>query len=557
MARVSRKGSSARAAHPVLFRRYKTALYVRLSVEDIRKRISDSIGTQRAMLLDFLQASPDLELYDVYEDVNYTGTNFNRPGFTRMMEDIQAGVVDCVVVKDLSRFGRSFEEMGHFLERVFPFLQVRFISINDRYDSLTASLDESSLIVPIKNLMNEVYARDISKKTRSGKRAKQQRGEFCGSFAPYGYTKVGSSFVVDEETAPVVKQIYQWIIDGMSDTTIAQKLNGMEVLPPSRYRFEKGITKAKKHEDTKFWYKSAIKRISEYLVYTGVMVSGKFQSDFLRGGGTVAKNRDEWIITEDAHPAIIDQETYEAVQTIREARKQNHKTEAPNAGQGNIFKGLIFCGDCGSHMTRRQQRKKHTFFCNVHLEVDKNACTYKPIREADMQTALYAYISREISLCVDMSRIIDDLKKRTSFQRQRYTFDRRIEALQAKLIQNRRFRGSLREDHKDGILTEQDYIMLKADYDEEKDSLQKELDALLAEKLRQENTLSPENKWVAEFRRFESERQLSAQMVSALVERIEVYEGARIEVKLHYRDEFEALRACINVFETEAKAANG
>lgn len=563
MARVSRKANAAAMAErPAVIRIYNTAIYTRLSDEDIRKKISDSIGTQKAMLMNYLQAHPDLRLYDVYQDVNYTGTNFNRPDFTRMIKDIQAGLVDCVLVKDLSRFGRSFEEMGHYLERVFPFLQVRFISVGDGYDSLTASLDESSLIVPLKNLMNEVYARDISKKVQSSVKLKQKRGEFCGSVAPYGYIKAGPVFVIDEETAPVVRQIFDWILEGKSDMAIAQILNNRKLLPPSRYRFEKGITKAKKHQEAQFWYKSAVKRISENPAYTGILAQAKHQSNFLHGGGRIVNDRDAWIIKEEAHPAIIGSGTFEAVQKIRKARRQNYKVNEDYVPQDNIFKGLIVCGDCKAHMMRSRLRRvggdEHFFQCNVHTQVNKSACTQKRIMEADLQDALFAYISREISLAVNISRIIKDMKKRDSYQGQKHTLDGKIGAVQKKLGKNRRFRGSLREEYKDGVLTEEDYACMKEDYDEEKERLQQELDALLAEKLRQDTTLSPDNKWNTEFRRFEMEQQLSAQMVSTLVDRIEVYDGGRIGVSLCYRDEFEALREYICSFEyEEAKAVNG
>jgi DNA invertase Pin-like site-specific DNA recombinase len=555
MARTSRKkqlNAGEQIPYGVKAKIYRVAVYVRLSVEDIRKKISDSIGTQKALLINFIQTQPDLQLYEVYEDVNYTGTNFNRPGFLRMIADIQAGLVDCVIVKDLSRFGRSFEEMGHYLERVFPFLQVRFISVGDHYDSLTATLDESSLIVPLKNLMNEVYARDISKKVKSGKKVKQQRGEFCGAFAPYGYIKEGSSFVLDEEVAPNVRQIFEWIVSGMSDTAIANKLNGMNILPPSRYRFLKGITKGKKHEETLFWYKSAVKRISENPAYTGNMVSGKYQSATMRGK-IIETDSSEWIITENAHPSIIDTETFDAVQKIRAERHQHFQSNSESLRPQNIFKGLIFCGDCGKHMVRKPARKKFTFYCYVYDQVDKTACTMKPIREADLKAALYAYISREICLAGDMSRLISELQRRASYKEQRVSYEKQIETVQNKLTQNRRFRGSLREDYQDGVLSEQDYITMKADYDEEKENLQSELESLLIEKSRQDTTLSPENKWIMEFRRFETEQQLSAGMVAALVDRIDVYDGARIEVKLKYRDELEALQEHINNTETEAE----
>ena len=552
MPRVSRKphlAATAEPPSPAVMRIYKTAIYVRLSLEDVRKKISDSIGTQKTMLMNHLQTQPDMELYEVYEDVNYTGINFNRPAFQRMIEDIHAGLVDCVLVKDLSRFGRSFEEMGHYLERVFPFLQVRFVSVNDNYDSLTASLDESSLMVPLKNLMNSIYSRDLSKKTRAGKRAKQQRGEFCGSFAPYGYIKEGPSLLLDNEAAPVVRLIFTWVLEGMSDAAIAQKLNEMCISSPSRHRFEKGLTKAKKHEKAQYWYKSTVKRISEYPVYTGTLVTGKYHSDSLRGGGISIKSQDECFIFENAHPAIVDSETFKAVQRIRQTRKQNYKQAAAGTRPSNLFKSLVFCGDCGKHMTRSTRKDKYTYVCFLYLGVNKNACTPKAIREADLQAAVFAYISREIRLSVDMVRLIETLQKRSSYQERQAALEKQVTALNGKLEQNRRFRGTLREDFKDGILTEQDYTTMKADYDNEKDNLQQELDSLLARKTMQNHTLSPENKWIAEFRRFETEETLSAPMASALVQSIKVYDGGRIEIDLRYRDELQGLQAYLSTFE--------
>jgi len=331
MARKTRKilsGGNAAELSPVVSEKiYKTAVYVRLSVEDIRKKSSDSIGTQKNMLLQYIQTQPDLQLHKIYEDINYTGTNFNRPGFTEMIGDIQSGKADCVVIKDLSRFGRNFKETGHYLERVFPFLQVRFIAVNDNYDSLTATLDETALTIPLKNLINEIYARDVSKKSQSGFKQKQKRGEFCGSIAPFGYIKRGNSLVVDEEAAPVVKQIFIWAAEGHSDSAVAQKLNGLKITPPGQYRFEKGISKAKNHEETKFWHKSAVKRITENIAYTGLLAQGKTQSNFLHRSGRIEKNRDEWIIRENTHTAIIEKEIFDKIQEIRLRRKESAKNK--------------------------------------------------------------------------------------------------------------------------------------------------------------------------------------------------------------------------------------
>jgi DNA invertase Pin-like site-specific DNA recombinase len=526
---------------------YKTAIYVRLSVEDIRKKISDSIGTQKAMLLQYIQTQPDLRLYKIYEDINYTGTNFNRPGFIKMIEDIQSGAVDCVVIKDLSRFGRNFEETGHYLERVFPFLQVRFISVNDGYDSLTATLDETTLILPLKNLMNEVYARDVSKKSQSGYKQKQKRGEFCGAVAPYGYIKSGNSLIVDEEVAPVVKQIFTWILEGYSDTDIAKKLSALKITPPSRYSFEKGIKKAKKYENTKFWYKTTIKRITTNPAYTGVLAQGKEQSNFLNGGGRIKNNRDEWIVRENTHPSIIENEIFDKVQEIRVRRKKSvinkeDKTNTPKNCYENIFKGLLFCADCKSAMQRRYHYRADgsifsKFVCNVYAQVDKNGCTKKNIKEDDLREALYSCIITQINLVADVSRIIQNIKKEKSYIKQTDTLGKKIDEIKRKLQQNQRYRGSLREDYVDGVISEQDYINMKSEYEEERNNLQNDLDLLESNKFQHETMLSGENKCISEFRKFENERHLSAQMVSALIERIEVIDYDKIIVYFKYRDE--------------------
>jgi len=552
MPRVSRKFQSdvAIIQQPSLHI-YKVAVYVRLSIEDIRKKISDSIGTQKSMLLKYLQSQPGMQLYDIYEDLNYTGTNFNRPGFTRMIEDIQAGLVNCVVVRDLSRFGRNFEETGHYLERVFPFLRVRFIALGEKFDSLTATLDESTLMVPLMNLVNEVYARDISKKVTSGFKAKRERGEFCGSFAPYGYIKEGTHLIVDSEAAPVVQQIYQWRLEGMGIIAIVQKLNSLKILPPSRHRFEKGITKAKKHEETLYWYKSAVKRVLSNPAYVGNLALGRYKSNFLKGARVTVVAENEWVIVKDAHPAIISAETYDAVQKLTATRRNAYKWDNVTLTQ-NIFKGIIFCGDCGKHMARERRRAKFAYVCYVYRGVDPQSCTMKAIKEADLHAMLYAYIKREIDLAVEMPRIIAKVKKQQSYKHQQNIMDREIASLKRKLEQNRRFRGSLREDFKDGILTEQDYTTMKTDYDTEKDKFQLRMDELLTQKERHDEIISPENKWVLTFNRFHAEQQLSEDMVSSLIERIEIFDGGRIEVFLKYRSELDALHGYLTQFDSGA-----
>ena len=242
---------------------------------------------------------------------------------------------------------------------------------------------------------------------------------------------------------------------------------------------------------------------------------------------------------------IITEDTFEAVRKMHESSKKTF-AEGSCASAENIFKGLIVCGDCGKHMTRLRRRAKFSFECYIYQSIDRDACSKKTIKEADLHTALYTFIKKEIDLAVDMSRIVADMQKRQSYKHQQSIMDKQISALKRKIEQNRHYRGSLREDLNDGVITEQDYAMMKTDYDAEKLELQASLDELVAAKEAQAETMSPDNKWIAEFRRFESEAQLSAGMVSTLIERINIYEGARVEVSLRYRDDYDSLQARVD-----------
>jgi DNA invertase Pin-like site-specific DNA recombinase len=305
---VARKSKKNRTEPQIpLQTTYKAGLYARLSVEDMRKRESDSIGTQMSLLRQFVIEQSDMELISEYEDTDRTGMNFNRPGFNRMLDDIRNGKINCIIIKDLSRFGRNHIETGNYIERVFPFIGVRFISINDNYDSTTAS-NNDGLIIPLKNLINEVYAKDISKKVCSQYEMKRKRGDFCGSFAPFGYIKDGNALVIDEVASEVVRRIFRLVIEGYSDLAIARILNDEEV---------------PKHR-SKRWYKSAIKRITENTAYLGRLEQGKYKTDLMNGGIRVNKSPELWVVVNGTHPPIIDHDAFEAVREIRQERKKQY-----------------------------------------------------------------------------------------------------------------------------------------------------------------------------------------------------------------------------------------
>lgn len=311
MARKSRKNQNILIQKPENII-YKAGLYARLSVEDFRKKESDSIGTQMSLLRQFASGQPDIRIIREYEDADKTGTNFNRADFNLMLHDIKSGKINCIIVKDLSRFGRNYIETGDYLERIFPLLGVRFISAADNYDSLYTSNDES-LTIPLKNIINEYYARDISKKIRSQYEMKRKRGEFCGSVAPYGYIKKGNSLIVDEEKSKTVKRIFSLAARGYGDAKIAEILNSEGIFPPA------------KHRGSRKWYKSAVRRITVNTAYLGRLEQGKYMTDFM-SGGRIKLPPDKRVIVKNTHLPIIDEKIFEAVKII----KQRHKNERKN-----------------------------------------------------------------------------------------------------------------------------------------------------------------------------------------------------------------------------------
>lgn len=301
----------------------RAAAYLRLSIEDGDKAESNSIGNQRELIRDFAAERPGLHLVEEYADDGYTGTNFERPGFKRMMEDIKSGKINCIIVKDLSRLGRNYIEMGKYLEQIFPMMGIRFIAINDNYDNAnTESSDSDSIVVPFKNLLNDSYCRDISIKVRSQLDMKRRKGEFIGGYAIYGYCKDERNknrLVVDEYAADIVRSIYRRKLEGMSAQAIAEQLNSENVLAPSEYKRLCGLNyhsgfKAGTHAK---WQAIQVLRILKNEIYTGTMVQGRRQKINYK----IKKIRDVeesgWIRVPNMHEAIIPQKLFDTVQEAK------------------------------------------------------------------------------------------------------------------------------------------------------------------------------------------------------------------------------------------------
>ena len=342
---------------------YDAALYLRLSRDDIEdggaKIESDSIANQRELLRSFVKSQPDIQIFDIYVDDGYSGGDFDRPEFKRMTKDIESGKVNCVIVKDLSRFGREYIEAGRWIEKIYPALNVRFISVTDQFDSNTADFSEKSFVVPVKNFLNESYCRDISGKVRSHQKIKREKGEFIGAFAPYGYRKDSENkncLVVDVEAADVVRKIFAWKMEGFSLGAIAEKLNERQVLSPKAYKKANGenYNSGFVGTDTPKWSAVQIKRILTNEVYIGNLVQGKQERISYKVKKRLNKPETEWTRVKDTHPAIIKQSEFEVVQKLLQYDGRASKT----AEHASFFSGFVFCGDCGTPMIRRVNRYK-------------------------------------------------------------------------------------------------------------------------------------------------------------------------------------------------------
>lgn len=372
---------------------FKAAIYVRLSkedgdVSDASKAESNSISNQKELIKDFLKDKLDIRVVSERVDDGYSGVNFERPAFLLMLEDIRQGKVDCVVVKDLSRFGRNYIESGRYIEKIFPMLGVRFIAINDNYDSFTGKSQTDDIVIPFKNLINDAYCRDISIKIRSHLDIKRRKGEFIASYTVYGYKKDEQDhnrLVVDEYAAGVVKNIFAWKIGGMSQQRIADRLNQMGVLSPAEYKKSCGSKYRAKFQTKKksLWSAVAVARILTNEGYTGTLIQGRFTTPNYKVKKTVVKSEAEWVRICDAFEAVISWEEFETVQRLLEKDTR----VAPERKEVYLFSGLLVCGDCGRQMSRKVSTvtgKKYVYYmCSANKK--EGICSSHRIREEELE----------------------------------------------------------------------------------------------------------------------------------------------------------------------------
>ena len=378
---------------------FQTAIYARIS-RDKKEKPSDSIENQIALCESFIQKSEDFSLAGIYKDIAKTGTDFERPDFENLMDEVRMGKVNCIVVKDLSRFGRNYTELGNFIEKIFPFLGVRFVAVNDNLDTFHMDDPNKSLEVILKNIVNETYATDISKKVSSSHQMRIKQGGFICGAAPYGYVARKDEDGIrrlypDENTAPIVKEIFAAYLKGLSTLGISKLLLEKRVYIATDYRkFGKAVSDSE--EAIRIWQPTTILQVLKNRAYTGTLIQGRNQKHLYEGKSRERLSEEHWTVTENAHEAIISMDTFEKVQEkisekaapIKRSRKEN-----ATAKDDTIFRGMVYCNLCQKRMSvHRQLSGKRTVFyfsCNRFGEYKAEKCG-TAITEVTLQNTVKA-----------------------------------------------------------------------------------------------------------------------------------------------------------------------
>lgn len=521
---------------------WNTCGYVRLSREDGGGEESNSVTSQKNLIHDFLSRRPEFRECGMKVDDGYTGLHFQRPAFQEMMEEIRAGKINCVIVKDLSRFGRNYLETGEYLEKIFPFLGVRFIAINDHYDSLEKTAGISGLILPLKNIVNEAYCRDISIKIRSQLEIRRKRGDFTGSFAVYGYRKDPENknrLVVDPSAAGVVRDIFRWKLEGFSAAAIAKRLNQGGVLSPLAYKTLQGIRLSTPFQRSgqSEWFASTVLRLLKNPVYMGTLIQGKNTTPGYKVKKRAARPREEWAVTENSHEPIIDRHSFESVQQVLALDTR----VSPGCETAELFSGRVFCGECGGAMVRKtvpSGGKKYVYYvCAAHK--NEKTCFAHCLRDTALGELVEEAVRSCIRGCVNFPALKACLNGAAPNRFSMRSLQARLEQKEEEVRRFRRLLQSLYENLAEDVLDKNEYQEYKEVYTkryaraaEQAAMLRQEIAAETPGGGRGEDQIAA---WETEEKTIAPDHLL----IALLIERIFVYKDRKIEIVYRCQDEFQ------------------
>lgn len=518
---------------------YEAMAYYRLSKDDGAGKISDSISNQRKLIHAYVENHPNIKIVDEAYDDGYTGTNYNRPGFRAVLDAVKAGRVNCVIVKDLSRLGREYIETGKYLEMIFPSLGVRFIAINDDVDSEKNSAGDD-IIIPIKNIMNESYCRELSKKLRNQFQIQRKRGEFLGAFVCYGYRKSSEDkhkLVIDEYAAEIVRGIFSMKIKGYSQDQIADFLNKEKVLTPAEYKKSIGLKYQcgfQGSSQTK-WTAVTVSRILKNPIYIGTLIQGKRGTPNYKIKKMRVRDKSEWVVVEDNHPSIIDARIFSVVQNLleRDTRRSPY--------QDTVFPlaGILFCQDCKRSMqlrsVKRGERKYHYYVCSTYK--NGKGCSSHSIEQSKLEGIVLRSIINQIHMIVEMDQLVQEMDTQTAGNLQVKGLDIKIAQKTSELDRLQEYRGKLYEALADDLIDTEEYNKMRLKYTEQIKDTEESILKLTSQRESVLSSRDIDRSWVMQFAKYQDITELSREAVVTLINRISVYEDGKIKIDFNYRDE--------------------
>ena len=513
--------------------KWKVAAYLRLSSDDGDKLESNSITNQKKLINIYINREKNLKVVDYYIDDGYSGTDFERPDFKRMIRDIKRGKIDTIIVKDLSRFGRNYIEVGRYLEDFLP--------INNNVDSYKDPESINNIIVPFKNLMNDEYSRDISNKVKSILNAKKESGEFIGSYAPYGYLrdpKNKHDFIIDEKASKVVIKIFDMILKGKSKKYVVDELNRLGILPPMAYKIEEFNYNMKKTNSYDIWNGKKIDDILRNISYTGVLVQSKKKRISHRVHKQVRVAPDDWIMIPNHHKALITEEKFNMVQEIlykRDIKVEKNKNY-------DLFAGHISCADCGNSLSKRKGKAKDYYYCTSYLE--NKVCSKHTIRKDKLIDIVIEAINNQIDIAENIDRTIKMMAEESGINYDYEILNNRLNDIKNNILKYTKLKGIVREDYATNIIKEDEYKDYIKDYNERLEQLEDEKEELIRKLNSEEIKSSKELKvksneeWIRKFEKKKHIDKLNNIIINELIEDIQVHDNGNINIIFKYQDEF-------------------